>query len=81
MALGYPPRESKHDESRFWAYHDALKAVGKAFALSPGTLTHRLAKLGAPIDPFDTDDWQVSPLQVFETLYRERCRELGAIPA
>ena len=82
MALGYPPQESKlGDNSRFWAFHDAPKALGQAYALSPGTLQHRLVKLGAPMEPFDFDDWQVCPHHAFEILYRERCRELGAIPA
>ena len=81
MALRHPPQKSKYDDTTYWAFHDAPEALGKAYALSPGTLIHRLVKLGAPTAPFEFKEWRVSPLHVFEGLYKERCRELGAIPA
>ena len=82
MALRWEPQKSKHDDARYWSFDDAPKALGKAYALSARErLIHRLARLGAPIDPFGLEHWRVSPFFVFEQLYRDRCRELGAIPA
>jgi len=81
MALDFPPKLGQHSGAAYWSFHDAPQALGKAYALSAGRLVYRLVKLGAPVEPFEFEEWQVSPLHVFETLYKERCRELGAIPA
>ena len=81
MALGYPPKTGQHTQLDYWSFDDAHQALGKAYALSAGMLVYRLVKLGAPVEPFEFEGWQVSPLHIFETLYMERCSELGAIPA
>ena len=77
MAMGYPPRQLlPDDQCRYWAVDDAPKALGKAYALSPGTLLHRLVQLGAPTEPFGCDYWEVNPYDVFSALYQQRFNEL-----
>ena len=81
MALDYPPSKGKYSGVEYWSFADADRALGRAYALSPDTLIQRLVQLGAPIQPFDEDDWQVYPYGVFEKLYQQRCQELGVTPA
>lgn len=81
MALGFPPKKGKHSGAEYWSFHDAPQALGRAYALSPGTLIQRLVTLGAPAEPFEEDAWQVCPHSTFGRLYHERCRELGVTPA
>ena len=48
MALGYPPQESKLGDSRFWAFHDAPKALGQSLCAIPRNAAASPGKTGRP---------------------------------